>query len=113
MDKTSVIFGNKMSRSVIAKAERKKKRYAGKFGDDSTKQYVLHIEDNESIGKILGVKNMVLSPKKENGKKLDTEHGVIVGNIRMGFGHYRISMAIASAAHAMGYTPYWIDLHPI
>lgn len=35
---------------------------------------------------------------------------VVVGNIRMGFGHYRISMAIASAAHAMGYTPYWFDL---
>jgi len=35
---------------------------------------------------------------------------VVVGNIRMGFGHYRISMAMASAAHAMGYTPYWLDL---
>lgn len=29
----------------------------------------------------------------------------------MGFGHYRISMAIASAAHSMGLTPYWFDLH--
>ena len=29
----------------------------------------------------------------------------------MGFGHYRISMAIASAANAMGYTPYWMDLN--
>ncbi len=35
---------------------------------------------------------------------------VVVGNIRMGFGHYRISMAMASAAHALGYTPYWLDL---
>jgi len=29
----------------------------------------------------------------------------------MGFGHYRISMALASAAKAMGYEPYWFDLH--
>lgn len=29
----------------------------------------------------------------------------------MGFGHYRISMAIASAAHALGYEPYWMDLN--
>lgn len=41
----------------------------------------------------------------------DEENGLIVGNIRMGFGHYRISMAIASAAHAMGYLPYWMDLN--
>ena len=35
---------------------------------------------------------------------------IVIGNIRMGFGHYRIAMAMASAAHAMGYTPYWLDL---
>jgi hypothetical protein len=29
----------------------------------------------------------------------------------MGFGHYRISMAMASAAKSMGYTPYWMDLN--
>ena len=41
----------------------------------------------------------------------DNEKGIIVGNIRMGFGHYRISMAIASAANALGYVPYWMDLN--
>jgi len=35
---------------------------------------------------------------------------VIISTIRMGFGHYRIAMAGASAARAMGYTPYWLDL---
>ena len=29
----------------------------------------------------------------------------------MGFGHYRISMAMASAAKALGYNPLWFDLH--
>ena len=38
------------------------------------------------------------------------EKAVVVGNIRMGFGHYRISIAIASCAKALGYTPVWMDL---
>ena len=28
----------------------------------------------------------------------------------MGYGHYRIAMAMASAAHALGHTPLWFDL---
>jgi hypothetical protein len=36
---------------------------------------------------------------------------VIIGNIRMGFGHYRISMALASAAYSLGYEPVWLDLN--
>ena len=36
---------------------------------------------------------------------------IIIGNIRMGFGHYRISMAMVSAARSLGYTPLWLDLN--
>ena len=43
--------------------------------------------------------------------KFDPEKQIIIGNIRMGFGHYRISMAMASAARALGYNPLWFDLH--
>ncbi|MBR1723751.1 MAG: hypothetical protein IJ723_01845, partial [Ruminococcus sp.] len=39
------------------------------------------------------------------------EKSIVIGNIRMGFGLYRISMAIASAANSMGITPYWFDLN--
>ena len=56
----------------------------------------------------LGIKNLVLNSE---GEPLDPAKSLIVGNIRMGFGHYRISMAIASCAHALGYTPYWMDLN--
>jgi len=44
------------------------------------------------------------------GTPLAAEKPVIIGNIRMGYGHYRIAMAIASAARHLGYTPYWFDL---
>ncbi len=117
MDKSKVIFGNKMSRATYKKAVRGKKGYVKKFGDDSNVDYELMIRDNKHIGDILGVKDIVVArPGKNKGVQtekpdFDMEKGLIVGNIRMGFGHYRISMAIASAAHNMGYTPYWMDLN--
>ncbi len=121
-DKSSHIFGNPMTRKVIKKAENSKKKYLKKFGDDSNKNYPIRIEKNESIGDLLGVENFIIdeslntaenSSRNKAGKNgsFDLEKGLIVGNIRMGFGHYRISMAIASAAHALGYTPYWMDLN--
>lgn len=110
MDRTSKIFENEMSAKVIRKAEKSKEKNRKKYGDDSQVNYPITIEDNAYIGEILGVKNVLLT-EKSTGEAFDEEKGIIVGNIRMGFGHYRISMAIASAAHALGYTPYWMDLN--
>lgn len=108
MDRTSKIFGNEISEDVVKKANKAKQKYMKKFGDDSDKHYKLGVEDNAVLYPLLGVKNIVTS---ETSKKINEEKGIIIGNIRMGFGHYRISMAIASAAHSMGITPYWFDLH--
>ena len=105
-----MIFGNPMTRKVIKKATKSKKKYIKRFGDDQHIHYPLSISQNPAIGSILGVKNMELSDK-QGGESFDQEKGIIIGNIRMGFGHYRIAMAMASAAHAMGYTPYWMDLN--
>ena len=110
MDRTSSIFGNQMSKKVIRKADKSKRKNQKKYGDDSKINYGCIIKENPYIGEALGVQNVVIT-RKENQSSFDEEKGVIVGNIRMGFGHYRISMAIASAAHAMGYTPYWMDLN--
>ena len=113
-DKSKVIFGNRMTGSAIKKAARSKKKFIRKFGDDSSADYRAWTEKNPSIGDLLGVYNVCLS---EDGKPaggdgaFDTEKGIIVGNIRMGFGHYRISMAMASCARALGYVPYWMDLN--
>ncbi len=107
MDRTSVIFGNKMPDSVIKKAEKSKRDFIRKFGDDSTTQYHFASKENAVIGKSLGVQELYLSDKDELTLP---ENAVIIGNIRMGFGHYRISMAMASAARKLGYVPYWLDL---
>ena len=110
MDRSSVIFGNRLSDTEIKKAWASKEKYRKKFGDDEAKDFYPHVEENPVIGPLLGVKNVALS--EETGPTgMDVKKGLIVGNIRMGFGHYRISMAIASAAQHLGYTPYWMDLN--
>lgn len=120
-EKSKVIFGNEMSGKTYKKAMKSKKKYSRKFGDDSNKNYPVCIQKNPYIGDSLGVQNVLVgdlnsnahydSNQSSNETTFDTEKGIIVGNIRMGFGHYRISMAMASAAKSMGYTPYWMDLN--
>lgn len=120
-EKSKVIFGNPMTAGTYRKAVKSKKKYAKKFGDDSKASYPVAIEKNPYIGDLLGVRNILVGEPAQNAhydpaakaqrEEFDRERGIIVGNIRMGFGHYRISMAIASAAKSMGYTPYWMDLN--
>lgn len=112
-EKSKVIFGNVMPDRVYRKAVRTKEKNRKKFGDDKEAVYPIRIEKNAHIGDALGVMDVrVLEQGSEGSKEgFDEEKGIIVGNIRMGFGHYRISMAIASAANSMGYTPYWMDLN--
>ena len=114
-DRAEMIFGNPVSEKAYRKALRSKEKYIRKFGDDSGVDYPVCIRENSHIGELLGVKDIRVGYQEqdvtEEKASFDREKGLIVGNIRMGFGHYRISMAIASAAHAMGYQPYWMDLN--
>jgi hypothetical protein len=120
-DRARVIFGNDLGEKALKKAERSKQKYIKKFGDDTNVDYPVRLEKNVYIGDSLGVQNVLVGDLSQNAHydpkanlpalEWDTEKGIIVGNIRMGFGHYRISMAIASAARSMGYTPYWMDLN--
>lgn len=105
MDKTSVIFGNVIDKKTIKKANKGKKKFIKKFGDDSSKEYHLGSSRIDEL-KEFEVMNLIHSSKPLELK----ENALIVGNIRMGFGHYRISIAIASCAKALGYEPYWLDL---
>ena len=110
MDRSKMIFGNAMTKKTCQKACSSKKKFSRKFGDDAQKNYKIAISENPYIGTALGVQNITLSDETGD-KTFDIEKGIIVGNIRMGFGHYRISMAMASCANHLGYTPYWMDLN--
>ncbi|MBR4659410.1 MAG: hypothetical protein IKP26_09175 [Clostridia bacterium] len=105
MDKTSVIFGNAIDQKTVKKAEKSKAKFIKKFGDDSAKVYHLGLKPIDQI-KEIGIRNLVHA---DEPLKLP-DNALIVGNIRMGFGHYRIAMAIASCAQHMGRTPIWFDL---
>ncbi|MBE6015239.1 MAG: hypothetical protein E7241_07720 [Lachnospiraceae bacterium] len=111
-DRAKVIYGNKISKKDYRKAVKSKQKYIKKFGNDSGADYKPFVRKNPVIGDILGVKDIRLNEgRKEDSEGFDTKKGIIVSNIRMGFGHYRISMAMASAAKALGYTSYWLDLN--
>lgn len=104
-DKSSVIFGNQIDNKTVKKGIKSKNKYVKKFGDDFNNEYHLALAPIDTL-KFIDTENLVLSDKPLKLEK----NAVIVGNIRMGFGHYRISIAIASCAKALGYKPYWMDL---
>ena len=128
-DKSQEIFGNAISPRAYKAACRSKSKFAKRFDADHEARCHLGAIDAPAIGSRLGVRQLVqvtgnapafdiaadaeaqppmapVVPTVEDaiGKPL------VVGNIRMGFGHYRIAMAFASAARAMGLVPYWMDL---
>ena len=111
-DRAASIFGNAIDGRTYAKACRQKERYARKFGCDGSETCHVALKELPVVG------------ERFNGLRLRPEEGadavaadfsslekpVVIGNIRMGFGHYRIAMAMASAAAALGHTPLWFDL---
>ncbi len=107
------IFGNEINASVYKKALKKQKKFIRKFGDDRETQYHLSLKDNEVLTPPFACKTIVTDKAATSDSFVDQlpENPLIIGNIRMGFGHYRISMAMASAAKALGYTPLWLDLN--
>ena len=109
-DRSNLIFGNPISGKDRRKAAKSKAKFAKKYGDDSGADYSVKLIPNSCLGEPLGVYDLRVN-EGDGEIPFDREKGIIVGNIRMGFGHYRISAAMASAAHALGYTPYWMDLN--
>ena len=109
-DRSKTVFGNEIPASDHRSALRSKKRFVRRFGDDTDAPHPVKLVPNECLYEPLGVTDIRVC-EGEGDAGFDLEKGIIVGNIRMGFGHYRISIAMASAAHALGYVPYWMDLN--
>ena len=105
LEQSKVIFGNPMSEKDVKKAEKTQQKFLKKYGDDSAKDYRFALQDNAVLAP-LGTKELVFGEGAEFSDKT-----VFIGNIRMGFGHYRISMAMASCARALGWEPVWVDLN--
>jgi hypothetical protein len=101
------IFGNEIKPSAVKKALRNRDKYVKKFGFDPEARYPLSAERNETVGELLGIQNLVIGT---HGAPIKTARSLVIGTIRMGYGHYRPAMAIASAARHLGITPYWLDI---
>lgn len=111
IDRAAVIFGNRIRERDYRRACRAKRRYQRQFGDDSDRPCHLAAQPAPAVGKALGVQ--LLRPAGIPALDLHPnahEKPLVVGTIRMGFGHYRIALALASCAKARGYTPYLMDL---
>lgn len=105
------IFGNTIKKTAYNKAIRSQKKFIRKFGDDRNKEYHLSLADNSVLTPPFDCRIIKTQTADSNSSLELPPKPIIIGNIRMGFGHYRISMAMASAARSMGYTPLWLDLN--
>ncbi len=101
------VFDNHITKAQSRAADRWKSMLAHKFHFDPDEVFTISVKDNEYLGNIFGLKEII---RGNEGDPFDPVGAVVVSTIRMGFGHYRIAMAGASAAKAMGFTPYWLDL---
>lgn len=108
MDRTSSIFENEIPKGIVHAAEKKQRAYIKEFGDDRGTTYKLTAVDNTTLRDAFGIKNLIGGPEAE---PINAKKGVVVGNIRMGFGHYRIAIAVASVVHHRGLIPYWFDIN--
>ena len=107
------IFHNPINASVTKKAEKTQKKFIRKFGDDRNTQYHLALKDNDVLTAPFNCRTIVTDKDATSDTFAQSlpENPLVIGNIRMGFGHYRISMAMASAAKSLGYNPLWFDLN--
>ncbi|MCP4967832.1 MAG: hypothetical protein GY926_21680 [bacterium] len=101
------LYGNPITPAQDRKALKWQSMFVKQFDYDPNEQYDLTVKDNAYLGDALGIRDIV---RDGGGESIDPETQVIISTIRMGFGHYRIAMAGASAARAMGFTPLWLDL---
>ena len=107
------IFGNEINNRVYKKGLKTQKKFIKRFGDDRQTQYHLELKENQVLTPAFKCYTIATNPdiNEDSFAAKLPEKPLIIGNIRMGFGHYRISMAMASAAKALGYTPLWMDLN--
>lgn len=78
-DYSRVIFGNKMPKKVVKKAEKTKAKYIKKWGDETSAKYHLKASDNDVLTDIMNVRVLSFSDERLELPK----NAVIIGNIRM------------------------------
>lgn len=122
------LFGSPITRAQSRAVDRWQRMFTKRFDYDPDESYTLALRENEYLGRLWGLKDLVRvdeggahhgagAPGAADSAAdagapadLDPKKAVICSTVRMGFGHYRIAMAAASCARAMGFQPVWLDL---
>lgn len=101
------IFGASISERRVRQAEKWVARMRRRYGEPD-RSLRMALADSPVLGAIYGTRDVV----ENRGEHPDPDwsRAVLIGTIRMGYGHYRIAMAFADAARAAGLTPCWFDL---
>lgn len=110
MERTDTAFGNEVDRGSLLAAEKAAAKWARRFGDDRKASYPLaELACPEAVAG-LGLRVLGHAAEGCEPLRIDPGKSVALGTIRMGYGHYRIALALASAARSRGLEPYWFDL---
>ncbi len=108
---STTIFGNPIPKGSTRKAEKAFRKYSKKFKFDPDNYPKLTCQPMPQAFEEFGIMKVVKDePNLEDAKPITPVNSIMISTIRMGFGHYRMALAIASAAKYAGLTPYWLDL---
>lgn len=111
------IFDNKFPENKLLKAIKNKKKLERKFSVKDENIELVALNLNNEVCNKFDIKVLKNKNNKESSKadleEINPAKSVVIGTIRMGYGHYRLSLAFASAAKALGFTPYWLDFKNI
>ncbi|MCX6055927.1 MAG: hypothetical protein NTZ74_13635 [Chloroflexi bacterium] len=102
-----IVYDNAITRAQSKTIIKRQNWFKSKFNYNPNEKYDLSVHPNTYLGDALGIKDIL---RNDQGSPITKENSVVVSTIRMGYGHYRIAMAGASCARAMGFTPLWLDL---
>lgn len=117
--KENFIFQNKVSRFAAARARVGSMACRILFGIQREAFDLVAIPKGE-VYKNFNVLTLVRRSEAESmldekgkpfkAQEIDPKNSLVIGTIRMGFGHWRIAIALASAANSMGVRAYLLDL---
>lgn len=104
------VYGNKIPKRKINQSRLMYTYYAWKNGHNPNKWTQLTTEPYLNGYEDFGLMSIVEKTADMDLKPINPKKGILLGTMRMGFGHYRMSLALASVAKHYGYTPYWFDM---
>jgi len=95
----STVFGNAITPHQTKKIGQWRHDLMKRFHYDPEEKYSLGLVDNEQLGPVFGLKNIVRSSE---AYPIDPKCAVVCATTRSGYGLHRGSIAIASCAHHLG-----------